>query len=163
MTPINTATTTEPVQRGIGPPAVATSWGYPARAESVAHARSDVTQELVARGLGVLCVVTEIIVSELVTNAVQHASGLVHVRLSHTPTAVLCQVTDSSQTPPQLRQADPLDESGRGLHMVSQIADRWGWEGHPWGKTVWAEQALPADGRSSPYGQSMCAGFARLR
>jgi hypothetical protein len=53
------------------------------------------------------------------------------------------QVSDGSSTAPHLRQARAFDEDGRGLLLISQFTQRWGTRQNPYGKTIWAEQALP--------------------
>ena len=89
-----------------------------------------------------------IVVSELVTNALRHAlpgSGEtqhrrpVRLGLLQPGPCVLCAVADPSRTAPVPKEAGPLDESGRGLHVVSALADRWGYTTPTdTGKAVWA-------------------------
>lgn len=116
-------------------------WEYPARPDAVGHARSAVARELHAWGLDELSTVAELVISELVTNAVVHAGGPVWVGLISSGDTLEYRVADPGTTPPQLRQADLADEGGRGLHLIDQLTDRWGVEtGEPAGKTVWAQQ-----------------------
>ncbi len=68
--------------------------------------------------------------------------------------SLVCEVLDSSAALPRLRHAGRDEESGRGLEVVSQIAQRWGARRTPRGKIVWCEQALPA-------GRARRAGLAR--
>ncbi|MGW6512585.1 ATP-binding SpoIIE family protein phosphatase, partial [Streptomyces niveus] len=88
----------------------------------------------------------ELMVSELVTNAVRHARirhvGLRLVRND----ALLCEVTDDEPAPASLLGAKPDDEFGRGLRVVSRLARGWGSSSTALGKTVWFEQALAGRG-----------------
>ncbi|MET9551835.1 SpoIIE family protein phosphatase [Streptomyces sp. NPDC006645] len=88
----------------------------------------------------------ELMVSELVTNAVRHARirhvGLRLVRND----ALLCEVTDDEPAPASLLGAKPDDEFGRGLRVVSRLARGWGSSSTAQGKTVWFEQALAGRG-----------------
>jgi anti-sigma regulatory factor (Ser/Thr protein kinase) len=89
-----------------------------------------------------------IVVSELVTNAMRHAlpdSGgtrprrLVRLALLQPGPCVLCAVADPSRTAPELKEADVLAETGRGLHVVGALADTWGYtQPSDRGKVVWA-------------------------
>ncbi|WP_229859682.1 ATP-binding protein, partial [Streptomyces anandii] len=85
---------------------------------------------------------TELIVTELLSNAIRHATGPIHLRLLRDKTLV-CEVSDASNTSPHLRQAAGTDEGGRGLFLVAQLAQRWGTRYIPRGKVIWAEQAVP--------------------
>ena len=121
--------------------AVAT-WEFPAATRSVPRARTAVTAQLEAWGLQELAFATELAVSELVTNAVVHASGPLTVRLIKDQ-SLICEVADTSDSAPRPRQAGTLDEGGRGLDLVSKVAQRWGTRYTDTGKTIWIEQPLP--------------------
>ncbi|MYR60511.1 histidine kinase, partial [Streptomyces sp. SID625] len=84
---------------------------------------------------------TELILSELVTNAIRYGSAPIRVRVLR-DTALICEVFDSSNTSPHLRYAASTDEGGRGLFLVAQLADRWGTRYTSTGKVIWAEQSL---------------------
>ncbi|WP_405890462.1 SpoIIE family protein phosphatase [Streptomyces sp. NBC_01527] len=84
----------------------------------------------------------ELIVSELVTNAIRYGAPPLQLRLIRNRT-LTCEVHDDSATSPQLRHARTVDEGGRGLFIVAQLAQRWGIRYTTEGKTVWSEQALP--------------------
>ena len=81
-------------------------------------------------------------VSELVTNAVRYSEGPIGLRLIR-DRALTCEVSDTSSTSPQLRQAADNDEGGRGLFIAAQLTQRWGTRPTRRGKTIWTEQALP--------------------
>ncbi|SNT59741.1 Histidine kinase-like ATPase domain-containing protein [Actinacidiphila glaucinigra] len=94
------------------------------------------------RGLEGLQGDTELIVSELVSNAVRHSTGPIKVRpIQHQ--ALTCEVSDNDAFPPRLRRARAAEENGRGLFLVSRLSSRWGYRLIPEGKAVWAEQKLP--------------------
>ncbi|MFF4490684.1 SpoIIE family protein phosphatase [Streptomyces sp. NPDC001544] len=120
------------------------TWNLPFDPAVVAHARRQVTDRLTAWHLGDAAFITELVVSELVTNALRYGRPPVRLRLIHTPHTLTCEVTDSSNTTPHMRRAHTYDEGGRGLLLVGQLTRRWGTRHHPTGKTVWAEQFLPA-------------------
>ncbi|MFI1866434.1 ATP-binding protein [Streptomyces jumonjinensis] len=85
-----------------------------------------------------------LIVSELVTNAIQHGDGPVRLRVEHHAHELRIEVTDGSPTMPVLREAGDDDESGRGLVLVAAMAEEWGVSGD--GETIWCSLALPPDG-----------------
>ncbi|WP_406362690.1 SpoIIE family protein phosphatase [Streptomyces sp. NBC_01579] len=118
------------------------SWTLPNDPSVVTNARSLTSRQLATWGLQELDFTTQLLVSELVTNAIRYATGPVQQRLIRDRT-LICEVTDDSSTAPHLRQADLADEGGRGLYLVAQLADRWGTRFTARGKTIWAEQALP--------------------
>lgn len=117
-------------------------WTLAPEPESVARARDLVRKTLGSWGLAGLVDVTELLVSELVTNALRHAEGPIRLRLVRDRT-LFCEVFDLAQALPLLRHASSTDESGRGLHLVSQLAKRWGSRRTGAGKIVWFEQSLP--------------------
>jgi two-component sensor histidine kinase len=81
----------------------------------------------------------ELVVSELVSNAVRHAETPLTLRLRIGPT-IRVEVADGSAAPPVLRQPTTFELGGRGLVVVDAYADRWGHEPiHGDGKLVWAE------------------------
>ncbi|MFJ3980423.1 SpoIIE family protein phosphatase [Streptomyces fungicidicus] len=117
------------------------AWDLPADPAVVAEARRTATGQLNRWGLDELAFTTELVVSELVTNAIRYASGPVRLRLIHERTLV-CEVLDGGATAPHLRHPRATDEGGRGLLLVSQLAQRWGTRFIPDGKIIWAEQSL---------------------
>ncbi|MFF3561999.1 SpoIIE family protein phosphatase [Streptomyces sp. NPDC002574] len=125
----------------LGPDQVAT-WDLPCDPEVVSCARGLAVRQLAAWGLGEAAPTTELVVSELVTNAIRHASGPVRLRLIR-HAVLICEVYDGSNTVPRLRHARTTDESGRGLFLVAQLTRRWGTRYTGDGKLIWAEQELP--------------------
>ncbi|HET9896416.1 MAG TPA: SpoIIE family protein phosphatase [Streptosporangiaceae bacterium] len=118
------------------------TWDLPADPAIVASARRQVAERLANWGLHDAAFTTELVVSELVTNAIRHAQSPIQLRLIRDRT-LICEVSDGSSTAPHLRRARAFDEGGRGLLLVSRLALRWGTRQTPHGKTIWAEQALP--------------------
>ncbi|EFE78312.1 magnesium or manganese-dependent protein phosphatase [Streptomyces filamentosus NRRL 15998] len=120
-------------------------WELSAEPVSVGRARELATGQLEAWGLDELVFATQLVVSELVTNAVRYAGGPLGLRLIRDRTLV-CEVADTGHTSPHLRHSAEDDEGGRGLFIVAQLVQRWGTRYTPTGKTIWTEQALPPDG-----------------
>jgi serine phosphatase RsbU (regulator of sigma subunit)/anti-sigma regulatory factor (Ser/Thr protein kinase) len=125
----------------LGPERVA-EWELPSDPAVVSRSRAAVTGQLAAWGLDDLAFTTELVASELVTNAIRHATGPVQLRLLR-DRALICEVSDRSSTSPRLRRARTEDEGGRGLFLVAQLTERWGTRYTPNGKVIWAEQPLP--------------------
>ncbi|MER5918401.1 ATP-binding protein, partial [Streptomyces sp. NPDC001982] len=84
---------------------------------------------------------TQLIVSELVTNAVRHSTGPIGLRLIHHQ-VLTCEVFDTDANSPRLRHPRATDENGRGLFLVTQLSRRWGARPEPGGKIIWADQDL---------------------
>ncbi|MFG2548898.1 SpoIIE family protein phosphatase [Streptomyces sp. NPDC048581] len=127
--------------RSLGADRVAT-WELTFDPTVVAEARRLATDQLATWQLEEAGFVTELVVSELVTNALRYGRGPVRLRLIHEGNTLICEVFDSSSTAPHLRRARIFDEGGRGLLLVAQLAQRWGTRHEAVGKTVWAEQFL---------------------
>ncbi|WP_031506131.1 ATP-binding SpoIIE family protein phosphatase [Streptomyces megasporus] len=117
------------------------SWRFTADPTVVAQARDLVTDQLTAWGLEELTFTTELIVSELITNAIRYAGPPIGLRLIRDKT-LICEVSDPSQTQPHLRRARLTDEGGRGLFLIAQVTHRWGSRYTSSGKTIWTEQSL---------------------
>ncbi|MGY1453751.1 ATP-binding protein [Streptomyces sp. SS8] len=113
----------------------------PRRPESAASARRMIRAACAAWRLDDLAEDGALIVSELVSNAVQHARrNSIRVVIERPETARLrIGVVDFSKAPPVRKAPGPDDEGGRGLALMAALADRWGTEPLPWGKRVWAE------------------------
>ncbi|GAA4554365.1 MULTISPECIES: SpoIIE family protein phosphatase [Streptomyces] len=117
------------------------TWAVPSDPSAVAQTRKDVVAQLERWGLSDAAFVTELVVSELVTNAIRHAQPPVQLRLIH-DTTLICEVSDGGSTAPHLRRARTYDEGGRGLLLVAHLTERWGTRQSATGKTIWAEQTL---------------------
>ncbi|WP_443051893.1 SpoIIE family protein phosphatase [Streptomyces sp. NBC_00250] len=117
-------------------------WNVPPDPAAVAAGRAAATAQLRRWGLEELVLGTELILSELVTNAIRHGGSPIGVRLVYGRT-LICQVADTSSTSPRVRVAADTDEGGRGLFLVGQIAQRWGTRYTETGKIIWTEQQLP--------------------
>ncbi|MFJ7176492.1 SpoIIE family protein phosphatase [Streptomyces massasporeus] len=117
------------------------AWELPSDPAVVADARRTATRQLAHWGLEELAFTTELVVSELVTNAIRYATGSIRLRLIR-ERALVCEVLDGGATAPHLRHPRTTDEGGRGLLLVSQLTQRWGTRFVPEGKIIWAEQAL---------------------
>ncbi|MFJ7949142.1 SpoIIE family protein phosphatase [Streptomyces sp. NPDC096354] len=126
--------------RALGPDQVA-SWEFPADTSLVGSARALATAQLNQWGLEHLTDSTELIVSELVTNAIQHGSGPIRLRLIRNQ-VLTCEVHDTNSSSPRLNRSHANDESGRGLLLVDQLSRTWGTRPTPDGKLIWAEQPL---------------------
>jgi Stage II sporulation protein E (SpoIIE)/Histidine kinase-like ATPase domain len=118
------------------------SWTLAPKLTSVKEARSVLAEPMKRWDLEDLIPTTELLVSELVTNAVKYSRGEVTLRLVNEK-ALVCEVLDSSGALPRLRQPNSEDESGRGLQVVRQLSQRWGARRTATGKVVWCEQPLP--------------------
>ncbi|WP_043268567.1 SpoIIE family protein phosphatase/ATP-binding protein [Streptomyces sp. CT34] len=125
-------------------------WDVPADPSAVAQVRAAAVRKLAEWGLADETFTSELILSELVTNAIRYAVGPIRVRLIR-DRSLICEVADHSSTSPHLRQAATTDEGGRGLFLIAQLAERWGTRYTSDGKVIWTEQALP-DGESAADG-----------
>ncbi|MEU6085458.1 amino acid permease [Streptomyces sp. NPDC047085] len=113
----------------------------------VATIRTAVSKQLGDWELDDLVFTTELIVSELVTNAIRYVGGPIQVRLIRDQT-LICEVSDTGHTTPNLRHAASDDEGGRGLFIIAQMTHHWGTRYTSTGKTIWTEQDVPpANGR----------------
>lgn len=113
----------------------------------VSRVRRAGSAQLSAWGLGDVTFTAELILSELITNAIRYGTPPIRVRLLRDRT-LICEVSDGSSTSPHLRYAATTDEGGRGLFLVAQYAERWGTRYTDRGKVIWAE--LPLTGAAEP-------------
>jgi anti-sigma regulatory factor (Ser/Thr protein kinase) len=118
----------------------------PPRAQAVAEARELTRTALLSWRLEHLVDLATLVVSELVTNALTHARSEMTLELTRRPDLLRVSVTDASPDSPRRRRADPAAEGGRGMHMVAELASRWGIEQLPSGKRVWAEIVIEPTG-----------------
>ena len=117
------------------------SWDLPAEPAVVAEARAQAARQLAVWGLEEVTCATQLIVSELLTNAIRHAEPPIQLRMI-LDRALSCEVSDGSSTTPHQLCPDCYDEGGRGLLIVAQLTERWGTRHTPTGKTIWAQQSL---------------------
>ncbi|MEU1268280.1 SpoIIE family protein phosphatase [Streptomyces sp. NPDC005799] len=129
--------------KGLGQESLA-SWELPSDPAIVAEARRRTRDRLTEWGLEDAAFITELVVSELVTNAIRHATGPIRLRLIRDQT-LTCEVSDGSTISPHLRRARLTDEGGRGLLLVAQLSERWGTRYTSAGKTIWAEHLIHPD------------------
>jgi serine phosphatase RsbU (regulator of sigma subunit)/anti-sigma regulatory factor (Ser/Thr protein kinase) len=116
-------------------------WPIPLRFSEVSTARALTRRQLGIWGLDYLTDRAELLISELVTNALQAAHRDVRLRLMRAD-KLMVEVSDDNPNLPQLRPSYPHSEYGRGLHVVSRLADRWGTSRQTVGKVVWFELSL---------------------
>jgi serine phosphatase RsbU (regulator of sigma subunit)/anti-sigma regulatory factor (Ser/Thr protein kinase) len=118
------------------------TWTLRSELTAARRARFLIGRPLRRWGLTELIPTAELLVSELITNAVRYAQGPIGLRLV-LEEGLVCEVFDDSAALPRLRYPDNEDERGRGLQVVSQLAQRWGARRTASGKVVWCELALP--------------------
>jgi hypothetical protein len=117
--------------------------------DAASRARSFTRHALFSWGLGELADDAEIVVTELLANAVRHAcpghregsadTSALALWLLRDTDGFMCAVTDPSDSAPALRQPGLSGETGRGLHVVHALSDHWGWSPlSDRGKAVWA-------------------------
>ncbi|MET9087490.1 SpoIIE family protein phosphatase [Streptomyces sp. NPDC004237] len=117
-------------------------WTLPREPRSVGRAREYARGQLLTWDLEPLVDTAELLVSELVTNALRYGEGEIRLRLLLDRTLV-CEVWDSGLVQPRRRRARDTDEGGRGLQLVGLLSAAWGSRRTPRGKTVWFELPLP--------------------
>ncbi|MFE2610346.1 SpoIIE family protein phosphatase [Streptomyces mirabilis] len=132
------------------------SWQFPSDPAVVSRARTLAARQLTQWGLEHLVESTELIVSELLTNAIIHSNGdcngdcnsdcnsdrTIGLRLIRHE-MLTCEVFDATHSHPLVRRPRTTDEHGRGLFLVTQLSRRWGTRDVPDGKLIWADQQLP--------------------
>ncbi|MDC2945599.1 SpoIIE family protein phosphatase [Streptomyces heilongjiangensis] len=119
-------------------------WTLPREPRSVGRAREYARGQLLAWDLEPLVDTAELLVSELVTNALRYGEGEIRLRLLLDRTLV-CEVWDAGLVQPRRRRARDTDEGGRGLQLVGLLSAAWGSRRTPRGKTVWFELPLPGE------------------
>ncbi|MGW5130046.1 SpoIIE family protein phosphatase [Streptomyces sp. NPDC004135] len=124
-------------------------WTLPREPRSVGRAREYARAQLLSWDMEPLVDTTELLVSELVTNALRYGEGEIRLRLLLDRTLV-CEVWDSGLVQPRRRRARDTDEGGRGLQLVGLLSAAWGSRRTPRGKTVWFELPLPDGGNGLP-------------
>ncbi|MER5932553.1 SpoIIE family protein phosphatase [Streptomyces sp. NPDC002054] len=135
-------------------PARIAEWEVPADPAAVSPVRNACARRLADWGLEDIGFTTELILSELLTNAIRYGTEPIGVRLLYDRSLIL-EVSDGSSTSPHPRRAEATDEGGRGLFLVAQFAERWGTRYTARGKIIWSEQALQA--KAAPAGEDLGA------
>ncbi|MGX1670800.1 SpoIIE family protein phosphatase [Streptomyces sp. NPDC055400] len=113
-------------------------WDVPSDPAAVAPVRSACLRRLDDWGLDGIAFTTELVLSELITNAIRYGTQPIKVRMLY-DRSLICEISDGSSTAPHLRRAATTDEGGRGLFLVAHYAERWGTRYPPRGKVIWAE------------------------
>lgn len=124
-------------------------WQLSAESWQVAVVRARVRETLARWGLHQLADSAELVVSELVTNAVRHATGPIEVQVLLLDQIVSFSVGDAKTPLPRLRRTSFDDEGGRGLQLVSLLGHRWGARATPTGKVVWCDLLRPPPAASA--------------
>jgi hypothetical protein len=117
-------------------------------------ARLHAKARLAEWGLSAIVDDAEVVVSELVTNALlappelEESPALIRLWLLGAASQLVVVVWDGSRQPPELTQVPAMAENGRGVWLISMLSSDWGWYWHPGmgGKCVWAEFRIPAPG-----------------
>ncbi|QKW10819.1 serine/threonine-protein phosphatase [Streptomyces sp. NA04227] len=130
---------------GLLDPVRVANWEVAMDFAAVASVRADCVRQLRQWGLDEIVFTTELVISELLTNAIRYGAPPVRVRLLY-ERSLVCEVSDGSSTSPHLRWASTTDEGGRGLFLVAQLAHRWGTRYTPEGKVIWSEQLATGEG-----------------
>ncbi|MDX2784600.1 SpoIIE family protein phosphatase [Streptomyces caniscabiei] len=122
-------------------PSRVATWELPADPARVSEVRAGALRQLADWGLDEAAFAAELVLSELITNAIRHGAGPIRVRLLR-DRSLICEVADTSSTAPHLRRAATTDEGGRGLFLVAQLSQSWGTRYTAEGKVIWAECGL---------------------
>ncbi len=123
----------------------------PAAPQSAAAARRFANAALAEWRLSALADDVDLVISELITNALLHAradrrvtpGAVIRLDLDLDGDGLVCRVADGSALPPTPEQAGDTSESGRGLLLVEALSAGWGWSHEPHGKVVWARFDAP--------------------
>jgi anti-sigma regulatory factor (Ser/Thr protein kinase) len=110
----------------------------------VGKARHLTRSQLIEWGVDGQSEITELLVSELVTNALCHAHGTIRLTLSLQDGLLRCEVEDSDPALPSVYQAREDEDRGRGLHLIDLLSCCWGSARTPMGKIVWFELSVRA-------------------
>ncbi|WP_107093609.1 ATP-binding protein [Streptomyces sp. XY332] len=126
-----------------------TSWPVVRAPESVGCTRRRLTAQLTAWGLEELVDTTQLVASELITNALRHTRGPIGVRVHVHGGLLRCEVEDADPNGPTRRTAPADAENGRGIELVDALAHNWGSHRTLTGKTTWFELPLPHQSRAA--------------
>jgi serine phosphatase RsbU (regulator of sigma subunit)/anti-sigma regulatory factor (Ser/Thr protein kinase) len=119
------------------------TWKLGGGLETVSQARAWARGVVASWDVEPLAELAELLVSELVTNALRHASGPIELTALLLDEIITLAVSDADQPLPRLRKVNDADEGGRGLQLVSMLASRWGARPTAEGKVVWCDLPLP--------------------
>ncbi|WP_370416372.1 SpoIIE family protein phosphatase [Streptomyces fradiae] len=136
------ATTAPAADDAPATPADLREWPLPQEGRAASVARGLVTDQLAVWDLTELADVFELVVSELVGNALRYGNGPGRLRLLRGDRLIV-EVSDTGPDLPQIQHADLGDEGGRGLQLINMLCRRWGSSRTATGKVVWAEHDLP--------------------
>jgi Stage II sporulation protein E (SpoIIE)/GAF domain/Histidine kinase-like ATPase domain len=114
------------------------NWFMRPQPRAARHVRALVSSTLSEWGLDRHIDATELMATELVTNAIRYTTRPISLRLQSTG-ILRCEVTDDDHHLPVLCEPCDTDEGGRGLYLVSRLAHRWGATHTAAGKAVWFE------------------------
>ncbi|MEU3855171.1 SpoIIE family protein phosphatase [Streptomyces sp. NPDC029554] len=118
-------------------PSQVVTWDIKPEPSAVARCRALVREQLEAWGVNEAAVyIVELVVSELITNAIKYGRDPIRLRLVQDQ-GLIVEVSDGGKSSPHLRRAANEDEGGRGLFLVAQLTERWGTRHTPRGKTIW--------------------------
>jgi len=117
---------------------------FPTSQDAPRAAREFLRAALATEYLDGVGAVSELLTTELVTNAVQHARSAATLRLSTEHDCLRVEVDDDSTVVPVVRPRNPARLSGYGLVLVATLSNQWGVDLRPGGKTVWFELTLPS-------------------
>lgn len=131
-------------------PGSETFWPLPQDPTAARRARQITRRQLLSWELNEPCDTAELLVSELVTNALSHGRGPVRLCLAAWHGTLRCEVADQGGALPRRRPLSLGGETGRGMHLVDVLADRWGVDLRGPGKTVWFELPTCTDARCCP-------------
>ncbi|MBX7554271.1 ATP-binding protein [Streptomyces sp. tea 10] len=115
------------------------SWPLRRELTSAGRARRLVTAQLGDWAVTDLADTAELLVSELVTNALRHTRGPLRLNLRLRQGRLLCEVEDTESGGPVRGVADADAEGGRGTELIDLLADAWGSRRTATGKSVWFE------------------------
>ncbi|MFC4529918.1 ATP-binding protein [Sphaerisporangium dianthi] len=116
------------------------SWVLVPEPTTVPQTRRRVRRKLSDWGLSAQAEVVELLVSEVVTNAMRHSWGAV-MSLAMDDGTLRCEVQDTNPAPPRVREVHEGDEGGRGMYLMQALSTSWGSHPLSTGKVVWFEVA----------------------
>lgn len=122
--------------------AVQASQGFAPQPSASREARKFVRDTLDGAGTDLIAT-AELLVSELVANAIEHATGPPDVNVVVLDHAIRIEVFDDDNTPPKMKTPAPTEPTGRGLTIVDRLASRWSTEHVGTAKIIWFELDRP--------------------